>query len=500
MNTETQPRTNIPEFSVSDLAGALKRTLEDNFGRIRVRGELSRISRPSSGHLYTALKDEQSVIDAVCWKGTLPRLSIKPEEGMEVICTGRITTYAPRSSYQLVIESMELAGQGALLKMLEERRKKLGAEGLFDAGRKKTLPFLPEIIGVVTSPTGSVIRDIIHRLNDRFPRHVIVWPVIVQGEAASKQIAEAIQGFNAISKKSGKRPDLIIVARGGGSLEDLMPFNEENVVRAVAQSDIPIISAVGHETDTTLIDYAADFRAPTPTGAAEMAVPVRLNLLAQIKENEKRLIHALTRTLSENRHRLKALEASLGQPERVLELKTQKTDHLAHKIDILYRQILNDKNNRLHKTSIRLTHPLKMLEIKENGLNQTYKNLQAGYRFALEAKLRAMILRSSSLLPPTGKIRENAQRLESLHEKLAATSKILHERKGASLAKCAEKLEILSFENVLERGYAVIFDQKRNVIKDINDIKKEKTLTIRLRQGQEIEVITDTTGRALETE
>src|SRR5471030_2211300 len=286
-----QAVSNVPEFSVSELSFALKRELEGAFPRVRVRGEISQPSFPRSGHAYFRLKDENAVLDGVCWKGTLPRLGIKIEEGMEVIATGKITTYAGSSRYQIIIERMELAGEGALLKLLEDRRKKLAAEGLFDLDKKRELPFLPEVIGVVTSPSGAVIRDILHRLADRFPRRVLVWPVAVQGEKAAAEVAAAFAGFNRLPEKGPvPRPDVLIVARGGGSLEDLWAFNEEIVVRAAAASVIPLISAVGHETDTTLIDFAADVRAPTPTAAAELAVPVRTELLAQTLDFERRLL------------------------------------------------------------------------------------------------------------------------------------------------------------------------------------------------------------------
>ena len=275
-NQEPEAAANLPEHSVSELSEAIKRTLEGRFERVRVRGEISGFKRAASGHLYMALKDENAVLDAVCWRGLAGRLTVAPEDGLEVVATGRITSYPGRSKYQIVIESLELAGEGALLKLLEERRKKLAAEGLFDPERKRPPPFLPTVIGVVTSPTGAVIRDILHRLSDRFPRRVLVWPVLVQGKGAAEQVAAAIEGFNRLEPDGPvPRPDLIIVARGGGSLEDLWAFNEEVVVRAAAGSRIPLISAVGHETDTTLIDHAADLRAPTPTAAAEMAVPVR---------------------------------------------------------------------------------------------------------------------------------------------------------------------------------------------------------------------------------
>src|SRR5580658_2533674 len=292
-------RPNLPEFTVSELSAALKRRIEESFSYVRVRGEISGFKRHSSGHCYLALKDAEAVLDAVCWRGTALRLQVKPEDGMEVVCTGRLTTFPGRSKYQLVIESMELAGIGALLKILEERRKRLAAEGLFAAERKKKLPFLPRVIGVITSPSAAVIRDILHRLGDRFPRHVLLWPVAVQGEGAAEQVVAAIEGFNRLTP-GGRvpRPDLLIVARGGGSLEDLMAFNEESVVRAAAASLIPLISAVGHETDTTLIDFASDMRAPTPSAAAELAVPVLTDLNSQLADFARRARNCFDKGLS----------------------------------------------------------------------------------------------------------------------------------------------------------------------------------------------------------
>ena len=284
----------LPVYSIGELNAALKSVVEEKFSYVRVRGEISGFKRAASGHLYMALKDVDSNIDAVCWRGTADKIVIEPEDGLEVIATGRVTTYAARSKYQLTIESLEIAGEGALLKMIEERRRLLDAEGLFDEKSKKLLPYLPEIIGVITSPTGSVFQDIMHRLNDRFPRRVIIWPVLVQGDKAAEQIVAAIKGFNSLEEDGPlPRPDLLIVARGGGSLEDLMAFNEESIVREVAASKIPLISAVGHETDTTLIDYAADKRAPTPTAAAELAVPVRNELLVQMSDYEARLFASI---------------------------------------------------------------------------------------------------------------------------------------------------------------------------------------------------------------
>ncbi|WP_235927740.1 exodeoxyribonuclease VII large subunit, partial [Sandarakinorhabdus rubra] len=289
---------NTPEYSVSEIAGALKRTVEAAFGQVRVRGELSQFRRQASGHWYGSLKDERALIDLAMWKGTAQGLTFRPEDGLEVVVTGKLTTYPGRSKYQLIVEKMEPAGVGALLAQIEARRLKLQAEGLFDPARKKPLPFLPRVIGVVTSPTGAVIRDILHRLADRFPRRVLVWPVAVQGEASAAQVAAAIAGFNALPADGPiPRPDLIIVARGGGSIEDLAAFNEEIVVRAAAASRVPLISAVGHETDTTLIDYASDWRAPTPTAAAERAVPVRAELAATLAMLHGRLDSATLRAL-----------------------------------------------------------------------------------------------------------------------------------------------------------------------------------------------------------
>ena len=301
-----ESQANVAEFTVSELSAALKRTVEDTYGYVRVRGEISGYKGPhSSGHCYFALKDERAKIDGVIWKMTFARMRLKPEEGMEVIVTGRLTTYPNRSSYQIIVETLEPAGLGALMALLEERKRKLAAEGLFDEARKQLLPFLPEVIGVVTSPTGAVIRDILHRLADRFPRHVIVWPVKVQGDGSAEQVAAAIRGFNALPEGGRiRRPDLLIVARGGGSLEDLWSFNEEIVVRAAAESMIPLISAVGHETDVTLIDFASDKRAPTPTAAAEMAVPVRADLIAELMSKARRALACWQRAPGSPPHRV----------------------------------------------------------------------------------------------------------------------------------------------------------------------------------------------------
>jgi len=319
---------NVVEWSVTELSAALKRTVEDAYGYVRVRGEVSGFKGPhSSGHVYFALKDENARIEAVVWRATYRRMRVKPEEGLEVLVTGRLTTYPGRSSYQIVIDSLEPAGIGALMKLLDERKKKLAAEGLFDEARKQLLPFLPNVIGVVTSPTGAVIRDILHRLEDRFPRHVLVWPVRVQGETSAFEVANAIKGFNALPEHGPlPRPELIIVARGGGSLEDLWSFNEEIVVRAAAASMIPLISAVGHETDWTLIDFVADQRAPTPTAAAEMAVPVRAELLATLAGLGSRKLACWQRNIKQHRKELSLLSRALPARDELLAVPRQRLD------------------------------------------------------------------------------------------------------------------------------------------------------------------------------
>ena len=319
---------NSPPLTVSELSGALKRTIETAFGQVRVRGEISGFKRHSSGHCYFTLKDENACIDAVIWRTSAVALAFRPEDGAEVIASGKLTTYPGRSKYQIVIDRMELAGEGALLALLERRRKALAAEGLFDVGRKRRLPFLPRVIGVVTSPTGAVIRDIIHRLEDRCPTHVVVWPVPVQGEGAAARIAEAIRGFAALHP----RPDLLIVARGGGSIEDLWAFNEEEVVRAAAESPIPLISAVGHETDTTLIDHAADLRAPTPTAAAELAVPVRSELFTQLAELAHRAQQCLARRAERSRERYELTVCRWPAPQSLFAPTLQRIDELGERL------------------------------------------------------------------------------------------------------------------------------------------------------------------------
>src|SRR3569623_1269291 len=363
------PRTNTPEFTVSELAQAVKRTVEDEFQYVRVRGEISGFRGVhSSGHAYFTLKDDQATIDAVVWKTTWPRLRFKPEEGMEIIATGRLTTFPRSSKYQIVIEQIEPAGAGALMALLEERRKKLAAEGLFAADRKKKLPYLPRVIGIVTSPTGAVIRDILHRLDDRFPSHVIVWPVRVQGESAAAEGAHAAAGFNALPETGGPvpRPDLLIVARGGGSIEDLWSFNEEIVVRVVAASRIPVISGVGHETDTTLVDYAADHRAPTPSAAAEAAVPVRSELIAYVDDQGQRTRSVVRRMLGHDRDRLRAAAGELPRPLDLLNIARQRHDLASTHLSASLRHLGQQKRLRFATTAAKLSPQTLVAELRHS--------------------------------------------------------------------------------------------------------------------------------------
>jgi exodeoxyribonuclease VII large subunit len=437
------PTINLPEYTVSEIAALLKRTVEQAFPYVRVRGEISGLRRPSSGHLYLALKDEEAVLDAVAWRGT--RLGLKPEDGMEVICTGRLTTYPGRSRYQLVVESMELAGVGALLKLLEDRKRRLAAEGLFDAARKKKLPFLPDVIGVVTSPSGAVIRDILHRLADRFPRRVLIWPAAVQGEGAAQQVADAIQGFNRLVPGGNPpRPDLIIVARGGGSVEDLMAFNEEAVVRAAAASAIPLISAVGHETDTTLIDFASDLRAPTPTAAAEMAVPVRLELAAELEGKSLRLGNALHRRLGELRTNVRAAGRGLPDPMNMIGAAAQKLD---------------DRDERLR---VALTHLIRLGR----------QRLEAATRRVVPALLTAQIQTARR------RVSDETARLRQAVERAL-------ERREVALGGAAGRLQSWrqAEEKVLEKGYVRVRGEKGTVLTRAQDITAGAALSLEFHDG-----------------
>lgn len=388
---QAQPdaRDNNPPLSISELSFALKRTLEDRFGHVRLRGEISKVNRHASGHVYLTLKDDKAAIDGVVWKGQVRGLGVQPETGLEVIVTGKITSYPARSSYQIVIETMEPAGAGALLAQLERLKERLRGEGLFEPSRKKPLPAYPAVIGVITSPTGAVIRDILHRIAERWPCRVIVWPVVVQGDAASGQVSAAIRGFDALPATGGPvpRPDLLIVARGGGSVEDLWCFNDEGLARVVAEARIPIISAVGHETDTTLIDFVSDRRAPTPTGAAEMATPVLADLRYALSDLDRRLVHAGGRLIEDRRTRLRATARGLpARPEDLLALPQQRLDHAASRLASALGRHTAEKGHRLVGVAARFGPALldRVIERRRDRLAA----VEPRFRPAIERRLR----------------------------------------------------------------------------------------------------------------
>ncbi|HVV64164.1 MAG TPA: exodeoxyribonuclease VII large subunit [Rhizomicrobium sp.] len=438
------PRPNLPEYSVSEIAGLLKRAVEDAFPFVRVRGEISGLKFAASGHVYFDLKDEKAVLNAIVWKQAARLLRLKPETGLDVVCTGRITTYPGSSRYQIVVEQIELAGRGALMAMLEERKKKLAAEGLFDPARKKPLPFLPETIGVVTSPTGAVIRDIMHRLNDRFPRRVLLWPVAVQGEKAAGEVAAAIAGFNALAP-GGRipRPDVLIVARGGGSIEDLMAFNEEIVVRAAAASAIPLISAVGHETDTTLIDFASDRRAPTPTAAAEMAVPLRSELMSQTLDLERRALRCFVRGIEDRKRHLSQLARVLPRAEQLFAHPAQRLDRAAE----------------------RLGHALR-------------RNLHVHRRAFAET---ATLLRPNRLLDAVTLYRERADALSRRLDR-AASARLAHAR--GRIESLWRVLEGVSYRGALGRGFALVRGADGAIRRRAEQIAKGEALTIAFIDGE----------------
>ncbi len=449
-DTDNSASGNAPEYSVSELAFALKRTVEDSYGQVRVRGEVIELTQARSGHVYFKLKDDKATIDSICWKGVYARLRFPPEEGTEVIAVGKVTTYPPRSTYQIIIESIELAGEGALLARLEKLRLSLAAEGLFDADRKQRLPYLPSVIGVVTSPTGAVFRDILHRLRERFPRQVLLWPVPVQGKGAAEKIAAAIEGFNALAE-GGRvpRPDVLIVGRGGGSLEDLWAFNEEVVVRAAAASEIPLISAVGHETDTTLIDFAADLRAPTPTAAAEFAVPVREDLIDQIAGQRRRLMAALSRLMSESRAGLRAAARGLRDPRDLLNIAQQRYDGAGARLGRTLRHGLDRKALQFRETAggQRLSRAL-LGEVARHraAFAGASGRLRPGLVTAGLVERRRCVADAAQALSPS-----LARRMETRVRRLEASARLL----GS-----------LGYQNVLARGFALVRDGAGQPVKE----------------------------------
>ncbi len=461
------PTTNVVEFTVSELSFALKRTVEENFEHVRVRGEISGFrGAAGSGHCYFTLKDSGAALDAVIWRSTLQRLKFKPEEGLEMVATGKLTTYPNRSRYQIVVEHLEPAGAGALMALLEERRKKLSAEGLFEEARKKPLPYLPRVIGVVTSPTGAVIRDILHRLRDRFPRHVLVWPVRVQGEGAAEEVAAAVRGFNALPAGGAlPRPDLLIVARGGGSIEDLWAFNEEVAVRAVAASVIPIIAAVGHETDWTLIDHAADRRAPTPTGAAEMAVPVRVELLAQTRDLTSRHELALRRAMEGRRRDYQALCRALPTLDDLFALRRQKLDETGGRLGRSLGTEVAKKRAAFSACAQRLS-----ADLLARAQQQRRERLHASL-----ARLGAA---------ETGIVRQARRDLARTAKRLdVACLDRIRRRHAERLEQRARLLVSYSYQGVLDRGYALVLDADGRTIRSPDAVAAGDPLTVKVAEG-----------------
>ena len=431
------PVDNTPEFSVSEISGAVKKALEGGFANVRVRGEVGRVSRPGSGHLYLDLKDDRSVLSAVIWKGRAQALTHRPEEGMEVIATGKLTTFPGQSKYQMIIEDIVPAGAGALMAMLEKRKAALAAEGLFDVARKQPLPYLPEIIGVITSPTGAVIRDILHRLRDRFPRKVLVWPVVVQGQKCAADVAAAIDGFNRLTPGGAlPRPDLLIVARGGGSLEDLWGFNEEIVVRAAAASDIPLISAVGHETDTTLIDFVSDRRAPTPTAAAELAVPVRLELLGWVDQQNMRLTRALSQGVQQRRQRVSDLGRALPNKDSLLSGPSQRLDYLADRLPVALRAAASKKRLQVSEAALRPGMMTRRIAEERRRFHTLAERL------------------SPSLL--AARIARQSERLDTVLTRLSDRVSRQQAERSARLEALDRLFETLGYQETLKRGYAVV--------------------------------------------
>lgn len=482
---------NAHEFTVSEISGAVKRVLEGEFGRVRVRGEVGRVSRPSSGHLYFDLKDDRSIIAAVTWKGQAARLSTRPEEGLEVIATGRLTTFPGQSKYQLIVDEIEPAGAGALMMMLEKRRKALAAEGLFDDSRKQALPWLPRVIGVITSPSGAVIRDILHRLRDRFPTHVLIWPVAVQGEGSAAQVSAAIQGFNAFPPDGAMpRPDLLIVARGGGSLEDLWGFNEEIVVRAAAASQIPLISAVGHETDTTLIDFAADRRAPTPTAAAEMAVPVRADLAARLSEWQARMIRAQQTGLHRQRQRLQDLGRALGRPQALTDPARQRFDLTALRLEPAVQNFLRSRHQRLNALPLSLTALRQGLRDKRAQLDRLKDRIalaeprqrQRRAERLLDLAQRLERAQTRTTVERLRQIRRDQALLTGLSGRLTASMPRLMGRRKDQLLQLDQMRQSLGYEETLKRGYAVIHGGA-GLVTSAADAQAQAKLDIQFKDG-----------------
>ncbi|HKL45836.1 MAG TPA: exodeoxyribonuclease VII large subunit [Roseovarius sp.] len=458
---DPRPGQNLPEYSVTEVSGAVKKTLEGAFGRIRVRGEVGRVFTARSGHLYYDVKDDRNVLACTTWKGQVSNLSVVPEEGLEVVVTGRMTSFGGQSKYNLNVDEVTVAGEGALMAMLEKRNKAYAAEGLFDAGRKRRLPYLPDIIGVITSPSGAVIRDILHRLRDRFPRKVLVWPVAVQGAACAPDVAQAIAGFNGLTSGGAlPRPDLLIVARGGGSIEDLWGFNEDAVVRAAAASEIPLISAVGHETDTTLIDHVADQRAPTPTAAAEIAVPVRLDLLGWVGDQHARMARAVSQRMQTRDQRLRDMARALPRPDMLLSGPTQRLDLMSDRLPRALTRSVDLRRGRLIEAAASLRPSLlsRGLAEQQRRYDQTGSRLAPGLSRVVDTKREALARRADRLNVSqiNRDLATRRERFEALARRLSGAGQA-QVRDWRTRLDAMERLrETLGYKETLKRGYAVV--------------------------------------------
>ncbi|UXN02574.1 exodeoxyribonuclease VII large subunit [Bartonella sp. HY406] len=456
-------KSNAVEFTVSEISGALKRSVEENFGNVRVRGEISGYRGPhSSGHAYFALKDDKARLEAVIWRGVMSKLKFQPEEGMEVIVTGKLTTFPGSSKYQIMIDNLEPAGAGALMALLEERKRRFAAQGLFNDDRKRPLPFMPMVIGVITSPTGSVIRDIIHRISDRFPVHLLVWPVRVQGETSGQEVANGINGFNRLDTSGTiPRPDVLIVARGGGSLEDLWGFNDEAVVMAAAQSTIPLISAVGHETDWTLIDYVADMRAPTPTGAAEFAVPVKSDLEAHIATLNARLESIMRRNFDYRRQKLTGLTRALPSVDQLFALPRRRFDEAAQRLNRALMNNLAQKQYRFETSKKRFS---------ANTISRLIDNKKRELAL-ISKRLNSDILHRQSKM--------GIERLERYQKQMTNAFKRIIERKKQRLAELNRLMLNLSYTSILQRGFVLVVDEHKIPIKRATDTHANQAVTLR---------------------
>ncbi|MFH5923460.1 exodeoxyribonuclease VII large subunit [Roseomonas xinghualingensis] len=454
--------SNIPEYSVSEISGAVKRTLESAFGRIRVRGEICEFKTYPSGHSYLSMKDESGTIRAIIWRGAMSKLSVKPENGVEVIATGKITASDKRSDYALQIEKLEYAGEGALLARIEKLRLRLGAEGLFDESRKRPLPFLPEVIGVITSEKGAVLHDIRTTLARRFPRRVLLIPVAVQGQGAAEQVAAAIATMGRLSPLGSiPRPDVIIVARGGGSLEDLMAFNEEIVVRAAAASPIPLISAVGHETDTTLIDFASDRRAPTPTAAAELAVPAREELLAALHQRATRLARAGHSVLQRGHLRLSRASSGLPDLPALIAAGRNRVEDRGHRLQLAPRALIAAKRRALESTAARLPRPQEAIAQRRAALELLKLRISGGAQAAIARKGQALARISDPVPLLRGRLRERRTALTAL----------------------TARLEGASYQALLERGFALVRDSSGQPVTAAADVAPGQRLTLQFADG-----------------